>query len=197
MCHWALRVWKCGESSFTKQSPCSFDRAACPNNPLNPLHPSIKLLTHGESSAQSSTNDLDTLQDREVQGIIETQHGQHCSKSRNTTRQSRGAQPQLCRFALNAIDNGTPKYHHRKSKNDGAQTASRTGGKPEDNRHSTTPQSAVGKESQKSSPTYVKEKCHVFEVVLQRLENTVCPACARSPRRAALPAHARGCFGLS
>jgi hypothetical protein len=40
-------------------------------------------------------------------------------------------------------------------------------------------------------------KCNVFEVVSQTKEVTMCPSCARSPKRARLPAHARGCFGLS
>ncbi|OCK81669.1 hypothetical protein K432DRAFT_279488, partial [Lepidopterella palustris CBS 459.81] len=40
-------------------------------------------------------------------------------------------------------------------------------------------------------------KCHVFEVVLQRQEATICPFCARSTRRRNVPARARGCFGLS
>jgi len=35
--------------------------------------------------------------------------------------------------------------------------------------------------------------CDVFEVVLQRRETTVCPACARSPRRAKLPARKYPC----
>ncbi|KAF1951682.1 hypothetical protein CC80DRAFT_191473 [Byssothecium circinans] len=42
MCHWVLRIWKCGDRSFTKFSSCSFDRAAHdPSGLLNPLHPSI------------------------------------------------------------------------------------------------------------------------------------------------------------
>lgn len=35
--------------------------------------------------------------------------------------------------------------------------------------------------------------CDVFEVVLQRRETTICPACARSPRRAKLPAREYPC----
>jgi hypothetical protein len=62
-----------------------------------------------------------------------------------------------------------------------------------------------------------RSSCTIFEVVLQSQEVTMCPACARSPRRAKLPARecppttqhprdadirppwldARGCFGLS
>lgn len=41
------------------------------------------------------------------------------------------------------------------------------------------------------------KKCMVFEVVLQTREQTMCPACARSPKRARLPAYARSIFAQS
>jgi hypothetical protein len=60
--------------------------------------------------------------------------------------------------------------------------------------------SEIGKASRFGDETLCgtnKNKCNVFEVVLQSKEATMCPACARSSRRARLPAHARGRFGLS
>jgi hypothetical protein len=60
--------------------------------------------------------------------------------------------------------------------------------------------SEIGKASRFGNETLCgtnNNKCNVFEVVLQSKEATVCRACAKSPRRARLPAHARGCFGLS
>lgn len=59
------------------------------------------------------------------------------------------------------------------------------------------PLSEVGKASRFGDRTLEHKACNVFEVVMQRRETTMCPACTRSPRRAQLPAHARGCFGLS
>lgn len=59
------------------------------------------------------------------------------------------------------------------------------------------PLSEIGKASRFGDKTLSGNICTVFEVVLQRKEGSVCPACVKSPRRAQLPAHARGCFGLS
>jgi hypothetical protein len=60
------------------------------------------------------------------------------------------------------------------------------------------PLSEIGKASRFGDKTLGESgKCNVFEVVLQTKEATSCPACTKSPRRAKLPAHARGCFGLS
>lgn len=59
------------------------------------------------------------------------------------------------------------------------------------------PVSEIGKASRFGDMTLKGGKCNVFEVVLQSKEETMCPACARSEKRAKLPAYARGCFGLS
>jgi hypothetical protein len=60
------------------------------------------------------------------------------------------------------------------------------------------PLSEIGKASRFGDPALSGEKqCSTFEVVLRRNEKTACPACARNPKRARLPAHARGCFGLN
>lgn len=37
--------------------------------------------------------------------------------------------------------------------------------------------------------------CNIFEVVLQTQESTMCPACARNPKRARLPARKYTVFG--
>lgn len=110
--------WKCGDSFFAKQSSCSFDRAACPNNPLNPLRPSITPLTHAKLSADSR---LEPSRIENVQKMIESPH---CSMPGNTTRlQSRGVPPNLPRPTLATIDSGTPEYHHSNSRTNGVQTA--------------------------------------------------------------------------
>jgi hypothetical protein len=56
-------------------------------------------------------------------------------------------------------------------------------------------QAAVDNGGTLTQPT--SRKCGVFEVVLIRQEMTICPACARSPKRARLPAYARGIYGQS
>lgn len=62
----------------------------------------------------------------------------------------------------------------------------------------TIPIEEIGKASRINDFTSGENgKCRVFEVVLQQREATICPFCARSPRRRRVPAHARGCFGLS
>jgi hypothetical protein len=48
--------FKCGDSYFTKYSPCSFDRAAhAPGNLMNPLHSSITPFGELVSSAVHET----------------------------------------------------------------------------------------------------------------------------------------------
>ncbi|KAF2691979.1 hypothetical protein K458DRAFT_411665 [Lentithecium fluviatile CBS 122367] len=60
------------------------------------------------------------------------------------------------------------------------------------------PMLEVGKASRFGDKTLGESnKCNVFEVVQQKKEATICPACARSPRKAWLPAYARGCFAVS
>jgi hypothetical protein len=58
------------------------------------------------------------------------------------------------------------------------------------------PEMVCMKKTAQSAPLDSK-KCGVFEVVLHSREMTICPACARSPQRARLPAYARGIFAQS
>ncbi|TKA65762.1 hypothetical protein B0A49_10796 [Cryomyces minteri] len=151
-----LAQWTCGDSSFTKYSPCSFDRAARDSHDLlNPLHPLVRpaLLTKAASNQTAPTANPPT------------------SASRTTANYT------------TQVDTDTPNNN------------------PADlTMPSTLPLSAIGAASDRSRPagtTGEESKCYVFEVVLQRREVGDCPACARSPRRRALPARARGCFGES
>lgn len=113
-------------------------------------------------------------------------------KAGATAKQSRGQEANFSRPALATINDGTPKDTGTKE----VQTACSPDTRPGD-RISKMPLE-VGRAAQFGDQTVARnEKCQVFEVVLQQQENTICPSCARSPRRAALPAHARGCFGLS
>jgi hypothetical protein len=49
--------------------------------------------------------------------------------------------------------------------------------------------SEIGKASRFGDETLIRgTRCNVFEVVLQRKEASMCPACARNPERAKLPA---------
>ncbi|TKA79486.1 hypothetical protein B0A49_03403 [Cryomyces minteri] len=148
--------WTCGDSSFTKYSPCSFDRAARdPHDLLNPLHPLVRpaLLTKAASNQTAPTANPPT------------------SASRTTANYT------------TQVDTDTP-----------------TNSPADLTMPSTLPLLAIGAASDRSRPagtTGEESKCYVFEVVLQRREVGDCPACARSPRRRALPARARGCFGES
>lgn len=210
MCHWTLRVvsfderlnvqiadanqWECGDSFFTKYSSCSFDRAVHPNNPLNPLHPSITPSIE-DSSRWNNTGVPAVGPSRTIENVQETIMFVH-SDPPTMRKQSRGQEVHFTRAAAASLDDGTPKDNHRDPGTNGVRVCPEYGKKREP--ISTMPLSEVGKAS-RSSPRVLAEskKCQVFEVVLQQHETTICPSCARSPRRAALPAHARGCFGLS
>ncbi|CAO2657436.1 Nn.00g035620.m01.CDS01 [Neocucurbitaria sp. VM-36] len=194
MCHWVLRVWKCGESGFTKYSSCSFDRAAHdPNNLLNPLHPSI---TPSGAEKVASQSTVDTRRatrgpkDPKKGGCRSGANGKLDGKSRAIALSSGGRGSIRPTVPVNddtsppTVSNGAKTAHPR----DG------TTGEVDP----LLPLSEIGKASRFGDQTLgANSKCSVFEVVLQTKETTACPACARSPRRARLPAHARGCFGLS
>jgi hypothetical protein len=54
--------------------------------------------------------------------------------------------------------------------------------------------SEIGTKSRFGDTTLVQEhRCTVFEVVLQSIEASMCPACARNPQRAKLPARKCPC----
>ncbi|KAF1842337.1 uncharacterized protein K460DRAFT_370311 [Cucurbitaria berberidis CBS 394.84] len=188
MCHWQLRVWQCGDSFFTKYSSCSFDRAAHDlNNLLNPLHPSVIPL--GADKVAADTNEAPRGAKRSKKGA------------------SRGGSKASLKRKSKPIPSG-PVVHGPKAR-PGVAVIKDT---PATNTDMTTvsngakteevipmlPLSEIGKASRFGDKTLGEgSKCSVFEVVFQSKEQTVCPACARSPKRARLPAHARGCFGLS
>ena len=126
----------------------------------------------------------------DVRGTIETKHSS--TPGITTRKQSRGDEPNLSQSALATVDNGTPKDICRTPVMNGVPRAYCPDGCTGDGL------SGVDKASRFGNQTLMgRQKCQVFEVVLQQKETTICPSCARSPRRAALPAHSRGCFGLS
>lgn len=208
MCHWVLRVvsilsypcadqnldltqWQCGDSFFTKYSSCSFDRAAhAPANPINPLHPLIT--PYGPEKATSQpTVDMG----RAPRGPKDTTkvggRGGVKSNRKHTSRPTSGAngsglsQPTSNETASTSIDTHPPSNIKLQDAKAGEVVP-------------LIPLSEVGKASRFGDKTLgTNSKCNVFEVVLQTKETTICPACARSPRRARLPAHARGIYGLS
>ncbi|KAF2656702.1 hypothetical protein K491DRAFT_715108 [Lophiostoma macrostomum CBS 122681] len=205
MCHWGLRVWKCGDSFFTKCSPCSFDRAVRdPSNLLNPLHPSI---TPFGKASSISAEQLDTTtpskkgpHDRKTRRRnMKNRLPKNCFKDRLDKTISRSipdSSPCLPPPKLPSIDLSSPRNTVTKLLDDGSEVVY-----PRDTTTGKTipiPVSEIGKGSSFGHQALGEQgKCNVFEVVSQTKEETMCPACARSPKRARLPAHARGCFGLS
>ncbi|KAF1838725.1 hypothetical protein BDW02DRAFT_575997 [Decorospora gaudefroyi] len=177
MCHWVLRVWQCGDSFFTKYSSCSFDRAAHhPNNPLNPLHPSITPCGLDGTTSQSIADKT------------------HASTSVSSTPSANG--PALSRPAPTRSDSPHSEIHKWSGHNSIPTTYPRRNITGEES--GLMPVSDIGKACRFGDNASVEVKrCNVFEVVLETKERTICPACARSPKRARLPAHARGCFALS
>ena len=186
--------WKCGDSFFTKYSSCSFDRAVSdPNNLLNPLHPSITPCgVDGPTpyaTVQPGTASQGNNKHHQAEHHLRNLHGVNATPSSNDANS--GALPSMDTVAAPAPKPGespgmapTQTVVYARDAKTGQTTA--------------TPLSEVGKASRFGDKTLMgSNKCNVFEVVLQRKEVTICPACARSPRRARLPAHARGCFGLS
>ncbi|KAF2867975.1 hypothetical protein BDV95DRAFT_581018 [Massariosphaeria phaeospora] len=189
MCHWVLRVWQCGVSFFTKYSSCSYDRAAHdPTNLLNPLHPSIApfraepVLQASWVVAQPTASKSNTNTDR--RGRRKPNKPKCSSKiarkdgdKANATAVSRCVLPKI--EIPGQMEPGVGYPHDAKT-----------------GKTTPIPLSDIGKASRFGDQA-LGENCNVFEVVLKAQVPTMCPACARSPRRAKLPAHARGCFGLS
>jgi hypothetical protein len=196
--------WQCGDSFFTKYSSCSFDRAAHdPNNLLNPLHPSITPFGQDKTGPQSkpcTARSMQASQQPSKDGLIRA-------------KANRKPQPVLCRPSLSTIED--PSDNADRARNN---TKTMTGGDVKTGEVTAAlPLSEVGKASRFGDKTLgERSKCNVFEVVLQSKERAMCPACARSPKRAGLPARkyfrssmfercadlillpdARGCFGLS
>jgi hypothetical protein len=191
--------WQCGDSFFTKYSSCSFDRAAHdPSSLLNPLHPSITPYGWEKATSQPTADaprgpKLPTKTDSRNGGS----KGKPSCKSRPSSSTPVGNGPNLSRPDLRTIDDTPHSDTYTSSGNQGATPKCGRDDKPGE----VAPLlvlSEVGKASRLGDKTLGESsKCNVFEVVLQTREATKCPACARSPKRARLPAHARGCFGLS
>ncbi|KAH7126813.1 hypothetical protein B0J11DRAFT_505536 [Dendryphion nanum] len=210
MCHWVLRVWQCGDSFFTKYSSCSFDRAAHDQaGLLNPLHPSITPygLDNGKHHNGNSRGHSIGMPEGTSAGVpTGPKMGNKTNKRRwkrpNTDRAKQETaqkigQPDAREARLAVIDLSCPGSTIRTTTHTGSEVVypldKRTG--------KTIPISLaeIGKASRFGDVSLGGEgsKCNVFEVVLQTKESSACPACIRSWRRARLPAHARGCFGLS
>ncbi|KAF2735173.1 hypothetical protein EJ04DRAFT_523112 [Polyplosphaeria fusca] len=203
MCHWKLRVWKCGESYFTKYSSCSFDRAVhSPDNPLNPLHSSIAPI--GLDDAQPLATNGNNVQPRRDSRAASGRGRKVDNRKTRVNTNGRSINSQA--VGPGAVVSRPPLHHMADPSTYGPQTAPASSSASSTNyaRDAHTgevipvPLSEVGKASRFGDRTLGEAaKCHVFEVVLQSQEPTICPACARSPKRAKLPAHARGCYGLS
>jgi hypothetical protein len=186
--------WQCGDSFFTKYSSCSFDRAANDaSHLLNPLHPSITPCGSERATSKPTTDTTRAPRGPQLRSKTGSQSGgpkprfNRNSGPSSSTLIANG--PTLSRPTLPPI-NATPHADmHLASRINSATTGEVI---------PFMPLSEVGKASRFGDKTLGENnKCNVFEVVLQTKEQTMCPACVRSPKRARLPAHARGCFGLS
>ncbi|KAF2109262.1 hypothetical protein BDV96DRAFT_636304 [Lophiotrema nucula] len=174
MCHWVLRVWQCGESYFTKYSPCSFDRAIRDprNTLLNPLHPSIRPIEHEKTPAK-----LDTTPRSGSKKNTREQNKAEVGKSETSQneRPTASREASITHLALPTINAGsgnnspTPDPLNIADYARDAQTGA------------VIPVllAEVGKASNLSGTLGEEGKCRVFEVVLDTKETTVCPACAR------------------
>ncbi|PSN63241.1 hypothetical protein BS50DRAFT_637760 [Corynespora cassiicola Philippines] len=203
MCHWVLRVWTCGDSFFTKYSSCSYDRAAHdPANLLNPLHPSITpkgpaAATGPEAPRTGPRSSWGRNGRGDKRGFKDCSRGGAKSKlSRNKAgpHHGTGHETGLSQPVPLTVERASSGNFHARLQINGLTYPrdAKTG--------EVIPMalSEIGKASRFGDQMLgERSKCNVFEVVLQNRESTVCPACARSPKRARLPAHARGCFGLS
>jgi hypothetical protein len=183
-----LSQWKCGDSFFTKYSSCSFDRAAYdPTNPFNPLHPSITPYFPGKATKVDMSW---APQGPEISEESGSRGSAEPSSKHTPTSTSSTNGPSL------------PEPTSKSTVSPSTDTISPSRAKLQDGKVGEMvplmPLSEVGKASRFGDRTLgANSKCNVFEVVLQTKEMTICPTCARSPKRARLPAHARGIFAPS
>ncbi|KAF2823429.1 hypothetical protein CC86DRAFT_384788 [Ophiobolus disseminans] len=193
MCHWVLRMWKCGDSNFTKHLSCSVDRAANdPYNLLNPVHPSIKPCKQERTipARQLTTGTCRSAKGPEsptppkagtgnaVNGPIQKRKRESWPSTAAVIARS----PTPPRPTSRTIDDcnlvlrsATPKVEHARNARTGEVISGLS-------------LAEVGKVSRFGETLGTFGRCSVFEVVLQTNEKTACPAYARSPRRASLPA---------
>lgn len=173
----------CGDSYFTKQSSCSFDRAAySPNDLLNPLHSSIKPVGQEPAAAQQNTSTTTRPKPRPRttgnQSAMKDAKSSNGEIFRTTTAHtdvyiSSATSP--TESDMSAPDDVHLVPCERKAKTGEVITGISF--------------SEIGKASRFGDKTLAPEaRCTVFEVVLQSREATMCPACARNPQRARLPA---------
>jgi hypothetical protein len=187
-------------ASPPKYSSCSFDRAAHdPGSLLNPLHPSITPYGWEKVTLQSTADAIRSPRRPKLPAKTRSRNGGSKGKPCRNSRQSNltlvGNGPNPFRPAL-------PDTPHSDIHVASGSTQGATANRDRDDKIAEVvpllPLSEVGRASRFGDKTLGRSaKCNVFEVVLQTRELTKCPACARSPKRARLPAHARGCFGLS
>ncbi|KAF2254807.1 hypothetical protein BU26DRAFT_546937 [Trematosphaeria pertusa] len=175
MCHWVLRIWKCGDSFFTKYSSCSFDRAVHdPNNLLNPLHPSITPCGVVDKATPQPGANINryTAGSKKKTGYKSARKGRHNGKLRTNGNNSATWQPTLSLVVLPAAESFTPRNTPG--------TVAANGAKTEYPRDAKTgevipvPLSEIGKASRFGDKSLgdSESKCNVFEVVLQSKEPT-------------------------
>lgn len=186
--HVDLIQWQCGESYFTKYSSCSSDRAAQgPNTLLNPLHPSV-ILGPPRSETAAGTPAVETFR---------AQQGPRHPKRTGCRSSDNAAPGQYCNsrlFRTQPVPNVSVPCQSGPPITQNAPHTSVHKGEIA----SLMPLSEVGTASRFGDKALAPGRtCDVFEVVLQTKEKSICPACARSPKRARLPAHARGIFASS
>ncbi|KAF2817490.1 uncharacterized protein BDZ99DRAFT_470487 [Mytilinidion resinicola] len=163
MCHFALHIWKCGDSFFTKYSSCSFDRAVHDTNSLlNPLHQSVR--PHGRHLPCPPPSEPD-LSPRTCHATPNTM------SSTSSSRSSSNDTPRPC-LAVPTIDLSSPGRSTYTIENNPSTCArdAKTG------ELIPIAMELIGKMSDINQNNLGESgKCYVFEVVLQRREPTICP----------------------
>ncbi|KAF2000685.1 hypothetical protein P154DRAFT_575740 [Amniculicola lignicola CBS 123094] len=174
MCHWALHIWKCGESYFTKSSPCSFDRAVHdPDSLLNPLHPSV-VPTGLDNKPLSPPSTQASTPNAKKPG--KRSHQKKGRKSNNNNNRSGTPLPRLSlsRTPLPTIKDSSnttsPSAQDQFAPDIIYATNTDTGARIP------IPLCEVGKASSlgdRNAARGENAKCHIFEVVVQKQEPTI------------------------
>ncbi|KAJ4286659.1 hypothetical protein N0V90_012911 [Kalmusia sp. IMI 367209] len=203
MCHWVLRIVSKASVKRVSSLIDSCDRAIHdPYRLLTPLHPSVVPIEVDEVTAQAnetlvrlSAGPQTTGSGKPKDKLNPTVEASANNTNRPTTYDNGGATtPSL------AAVSPTEALLSRSPTVSTCENGSKTVYVRDANTGTTIPIPLfeVGKASRFGDRKLTAPaKCNVFEVVLQRNERTICPTCARSPRRASLPAYARGCFAPS
>lgn len=154
------------------------------------MHPSIRPSVQEESSWHTRSEKLVPSVARPLS--TREDGGRTVGQQTNGTRKNPTRKHHI---ALATIDDGTPDDLPHTTGTNGVQMAQISALNTREGPTRVAPPEVASRITDQS--IVENTRCQVFEVVLQQNERTICPSCARSPRRAALPAHARGCFGLS